>query len=114
MFTKEKNVDTRPEKELTRWELMKRNRKSKTQLFAEAMMKRQGKTTGRWNYATGKMYDPDVVVRSHETLVEYNPAGANKEFWREAETIMCVNKYRDDCMELEGLYDDFWACTAAA
>ena len=32
----------KPERELTRWELMRKNRKSKTKIFGEAMMKRSG------------------------------------------------------------------------
>ena len=63
----------KPERKLTRWESMKRNRKSKARLFGEMMMERSGKKTGRWDYASGQVIDPDKVVLGHETAVEFKP-----------------------------------------
>ena len=63
----------KPEREMTRWELMKNNRKSKTRMFSEAMMERTGLKTGRWDYASGQVIDPDVIVLGHEPVIEYKP-----------------------------------------
>ena len=78
------------------------------------MMERSGKKTGRWDYASGQVIDPDKVVLGHETAVEFKPGQLNEEFWNEAERIMCVDKYRTKCMDLEGVYGDFWSCNAVA
>ena len=77
-------------------------------------MKLQGKKRGRWDYASGRVIDPDKVVLGHEPAVEYEPGSLNKEFWTEAERIKCVQFYREKCMDLPGVYEDFWSCSAVA